>query len=338
MTSPRTCWRRCARALADWAVVAAVATAAVGCSPAPKTERAAEIFGTRVTVIIAGLPEAEAAEAAGEVLTHFEDMHRRFHAWRTGELQTLNLAIASGNLPLSVSKPMAEMISLAAEAQEKSGGLFNPAAGALFGLWGFHADEPPEKPPAKEDIQTLLVSGPGMDKISLRGRIVVDAPLAAQIDFGGIAKGAALDAARDILRRRNIGGALINVGGNIMALGTSNGRPWRVSLRAAGQVIELRDGHAVATSGDSERFFIHGGQRYHHIIDPRTGFPATEARAAVAISGDFRHAGAFSDAAATALVIANEIEARRIARKFNLSAAWRASPGTEQAERIMQKQ
>ena len=158
-----------------------------------------------------------------------------------------------------------------------------------------------------------------MQDARLSGRTLLSA--AGRLDFGGIAKGAALDDIRRRLRARGVQNALLNIGGNIMAMGSNDGRPWRVRLHPADKIILLADGEAAATSGSSERFFEFGGRRHHHIIDPRTGAPSVANLAATAVSAHPRNAGAMSDAAATALMIANEEEARRIASNFALSAA-----------------
>ena len=138
----------------------------------------------------------------------------------------------------------------------------------------------------------------------------------------------ALDEAREILRSHQIHNALINIGGNILALGNNGGSPWRIELRPATTqpslgVIILKDGEAVATSGGGERRFIYQGKVYHHILDWRSGEPASSTAAAVVISDDAQNAGAISDAAATALVIANQREAARILQNFKISVALR---------------
>ena len=302
------------------AALAATALLAAACGAPPQTVRSNEVFGTRVSVVV-NAPPATAGAAIGEVFAHFDSMHQRFHAWREGELAGVNRAIAGGNLPMTVSAQMAEMLALAADCARRSGGRFNPAAGKLFALWGFHADVSPQRPPPPHLIAAYLAAPPQPRDIRLRGRVLQSAPATAQLDFGGVAKGVALDDARDIFHRHKIRSALINIGGNILALGQNNGRPWRVRLSPVGGVVELADGEAVATSGGSARFFIYRGRRYHHIIDPRSGWPAAATTAASAISGDKQHAGAFSDAAATALVVADARAAPEIVKKFDLTAA-----------------
>ena len=128
---------------------------AAGCGGEKQTVRAAEIFGTRITLIVSGMAEERAAAAIGDSFAHMETMHRRFHAWREGELLRVNRAIAAAALPMTVSAPMAAMITLAADCERRAEGLFAPAAGALFSLWGAH-NNPPSRPPSAEKIAAHL--------------------------------------------------------------------------------------------------------------------------------------------------------------------------------------
>ena len=309
-----------------------------GCADESQIRRATEVFGTPVEITIEGMDKERAVVAMDEVFFHFDDMHRRFHAWREGELAVVNRAIAKQALPLTVSAPMADMLALAVEYTAKSDGLFNPAAGRLFALWGFHADELPTVPPSVSAIADYLLSA--SDDIVLRGRVLTSAHPHVQLDFGALAKGAALDQAHNILRHRGVQDALINIGGNILAMGQNGNYKWRVSIRPAKKtlgVIELSDGEAIATSGGGVRYFVHQGRRYHHIIDPRTGWPGKINTAAVVLSAAPRHAGAISDAAATALMLANDEEADRITRAFGIAAMRVDEHGVVRLSETMRK-
>lgn len=316
-------WTRRAPGFSVFACVAAPFF--LGCAE-PRVERAAEIFGTQITVAVSGAPEEKAAAAIGEVFAHFQTMHEQFHAWRPGELAEINRAAAENKFPITLSAESAAMISLSADYARRGEGLFNPAAGKLFALWGFHSDSPPARPPPAEAVKKYMRAPPDMREIKLGGNVLRFAPKNTAFDFGAVAKGAALDAAKKILLKRGVKNALINVGGNIMALGTNGGRRWRIALNLGktAEFITLKDGEAAAVSGGTARFFIYEGRRYQHIIDPRTGFPAENILAAGAVSADSENAGAASDAAATALVIADSAAAKRIVQNFELSAALRA--------------
>jgi thiamine biosynthesis lipoprotein len=99
-----------------------------------------------------------------------------------------------------------------------------------------------------------------------------------QIDLGGIAKGYALRQAAEVLKREGVTSALIDAGGDVYALGKRGGDLWKVGIRSPRSddilgYLEVED-LAVMGSGDYERFFIQDGKRYHHIFDPKTGYPA----------------------------------------------------------------
>ncbi|MGU9951175.1 MAG: FAD:protein FMN transferase [Gammaproteobacteria bacterium WSBS_2016_MAG_OTU1] len=292
-----------------------------GCNNTPQqqTIRSSEIFGTQITIIINGLSEDKAALAIGESFAHMENMHQQFHAWQEGELTIINRAIAADALPLTMSEPMAMMMAQSVDYARRSNGLFNPAAGKIFKAWGAHAHTP------AQDLPTLalasLLPAPKMEEVKLFGILLQYAPPESKFDFGAIAKGVALDNVRDILHRHEVKDALINVGGNIMALGKNDNKAWRVRLHPVGGVVDLMDGEAIATSGDLVRSFVSGKRRYHHIIDTRTGESSVLNRATTAISGDEKHAGAISDAAATALMIADDDEAQQFLKNFGLVAA-----------------
>jgi thiamine biosynthesis lipoprotein len=105
-----------------------------------------------------------------------------------------------------------------------------------------------------------------------------------QVGLGGLAKGWAVDRAVSELRRRGLRDFLVQAGGDLYAGGTRDGRPWRVGIRdPRGQEgapfawLDVSDA-AFSTTGDSERFFVDSGRRYHHVIDTRTCWPATASR------------------------------------------------------------
>jgi thiamine biosynthesis lipoprotein len=176
-----------------------------------------------------------------------------------------------------------------------------------------------EPPP---DAAVTRLSGRGFYRALLidswRGEPVVSfTDPDVEIDLGGIAKGYGVDRAVDALRRAGVTQALVNVGGDLYALGNAgDGGPWRIGIRSpeepgrlAGE-LEVRD-VAVATSGDYLQFFQHGGRRYHHLLDPVTGAPRVTAVHSLTIQADTCLA---ADAAATALYGMPRAEAERLLR------------------------
>jgi thiamine biosynthesis lipoprotein len=148
---------------------------------------------------------------------------------------------------------------------------------------------------------------------------------AVQLDLGGYAKGYALDRAAEILHKLGVNNALINIGGNIIALGQPGKRAWRIGIqhpRQAGALaaLELHDGEAVGTSGDYQRYFMLGDKRYCHLIDPRNGHPMQGVQAVTILTHGV-HAGLLSDAASKPLFISGVSGWRATAAQMNLNDA-----------------
>ena len=276
------------------------------CSPPPLYQQQAYVFGTLVEVSVYGAPEAQARQATAAVLTRFDALHRQLHAWQPSELSRLNAALAKGERA-TVSPELAAMLRDAQALSTQSGDLFNPAIGGLIALWGFHADAPQAKVPDADAIAGWVARQPRMGDLVIEGATVSSRNPAVQIDLGGYAKGVALDEAVAILKKHGIKSALVNIGGNVIALGQHGDRPWRVGIqhpRKAGTLatLDLRDGEAIGTSGDYQRYFEVAGRRYSHLIDPRTGHPATGMQSVtVLVRGE--HAGTRSDALSKPLFI-----------------------------------
>jgi thiamine biosynthesis lipoprotein len=280
--------------------------ALAACSPPPLHQQQAYVFGTLVEVSIHGAPEAQARQATAAVLARFDERHRTLHAWQPSALSRLNAALARGE-QAAVSPELAAMLRDAQTLSMQSNDLFNPAIGGLIALWGFHADLPQANVPGAAAIAAWVSRQPRMADLAIGNDTVSSRNPAVQLDLGGYAKGRALDDAAAILKAHGIANALVNIGGNVIALGTHGDRPWRVGIQHPHQpgtlaTLDLRDGEAVGTSGDYQRYFEAGGRRYSHLIDPRTGRPATGMQSVtILVSG--KGAGTRSDALSKPLFI-----------------------------------
>ena len=285
-----------------WVVFLLLTLILVGCGKEPLYQQQAFVFGTQVEISIYGADAAQARTASAAVLQEFDRMHRAFHAWQPSPLTELNAAFARGERH-PVSPELATAIRSATHYAEASEHLFNPAIGRLIALWGFQSDEFKSALPAPDKIAALVQANPRMSDITVdaAGWASSQNP-AVQLDFGGYAKGLALDRARQILRAHGIQNALVNIGGNVIALGRRGARPWHVGVqhpRRPGAVLELdlNDGEAIGTSGDYQRFFELGGKRYCHIIDPRNGYPAQQVQSLTVLAAAGEDAGLRSDIA-----------------------------------------
>jgi thiamine biosynthesis lipoprotein len=276
------------------------------CSPPPLVQQQSYVFGTLVEVSVIDDLGSRAKPAIAAVLARFDALHRQLHAWLPSELSRLNAALARGER-VTVSPELAAMLRDAQALSNQSNDLFNPAIGGLIALWGFHADTPQTRVPDAAAIARWVDAAPRMRNLHIEGDTVWSDNPAVQLDLGGYAKGLALDDAVAILKAHGIENALVNIGGNVIALGRHGDRPWRVGIQHPRQpgtlaTLDLADGEAIGTSGDYQRYFEVGGQRYSHLIDPRRGRPA-EGMQSVTILVRGPHAGTRSDALSKPLFI-----------------------------------
>lgn len=283
----------------------ALSAATLRARPQTELHETAYVFGTLVEIVIRSSDAAEARVAAAEVGALFQELHAEWHAWRPGAVTTLNAALAQG-ATAEVSPRLAALVAQAQELSEQSGGRFEPGIGRLIALWGFHADTPPDgAPPAPEAIARLRDAHPSIADLRVDGTRISSVNPMVSLDFGGFAKGAALDLARAHLTGMGIRDAVLNAGGDVTVMGRHGARPWRVAIRdpfvwGAVAAVELAPGESLYTSGNYERFFEHGGTRFAHILDPRTGYPVQEIVSVSVLDTD----PARADAAATALAVA----------------------------------
>ena len=278
-----------------------------GCGSEPRARQAKFFaFGTEIDISLYGVDD-KTADATVELLENvFSESNHLWHAWQPSTLTNINQAI-SNDESIVVSDNVAQVIQLAKTIAIDSNHLFNPAAGQLFSLWGFHQDNwfQSRPPPDETALNKWLQSAPTMENITISNGALNSSNHYVKLGFGGFAKGYAIDKAIEALKQKDIHNALINIGGDLRAIGAHGTRPWVIGIRHPRQdgmiaSIALNDDESAFTSGDYERFFEFNGVRYPHIIDPRTGYPADQA-----ISVTVLHQNAsIADAAATALFVA----------------------------------
>ena len=316
------------------------------CGQAEPWRQESYVFGTRVDQAIAGMPEARARAAAERVLRDFDYLHRSYHAWQPSDLSTLNEAIAAGR-GHEVSAEFAAFIREAQAVAAAGDHLFDPGIGRLIALWGFHTDDIQPRLPEPGAVAALVAQHPSIADLRLDGNRVQSRNRSVAIDFGGYLKGVALDRAAASLRQDGIANALINIGGNVMALGSRDGAgtPWRIGIQhprpqsvggAPLATLDLRDGEAIGTSGDYHRFFEFGGRRYPHLLDPRSGFPAEGTQAVTVLVAPGPAVGMKSDALSKPIFIAGR-DWRAMAQKLGVAAVLKVgADGTAQATPAMQ--
>ena len=291
------------------------------------------VFGTLVDISIFGENEDRAKLLSNHLLQEFQNLHNRLHAWKDmsegkpSELGLLNTAFEQVNKPITLSSDLATMLADAKLLSARSGGLFNPAIGHLISTWGFQRDEFSAVKIDDEKIKNLVKSNPSMDDIVLKNNVAYSKNSAVKLDLGGYAKGYALDLAANFLRKEHVNNALINIGGNIIAIGKHGNKPWRVGIQhprkpIAIATIDLPNGWAIGTSGDYQRYFMLNGKRYCHIIDPRTGYPAQHSQSVTVLvppqPANHIQAGVLSDVASKPIFIESPENRKKAAQALGI--------------------
>lgn len=222
-----------------------------------------------------------------------------------------------GETPKEISPELLEVLKTSIKYSELTRGLFDVTIGPVTKLWDFK-QEPPYKLPAKDRLEAAL-SLVDYKRIKIESRTAGDdrwqgaLEPGMKLDLGGIAKGYAVDRAIEVLLKKGIAHGLVNAGGDIRTIGLNHKKKsWRIGIQHPREdkiltALELKD-LSVATSGDYERFFIKDGIRYHHIIDPRTGYPVGECISVTITAPSCIEA----DVAATAVFIAGPIEGMKL--------------------------
>lgn len=276
-------------------------------------------FGTLIEVTFYGVDRAHAETVSTEIEQQFMTWHHDWHAWEPGPLTATNARLAT----LQPFTPEPALLPLLAEANRLSrlsNHLFNPTIGKLIAMWGFQGNPLPAGTyPDPATIKLWLEQAPTVDDVSIEGAQIVSRNPQVAYDLGAFAKGYAIDRVIEHLRRRGINNAIINTGGDLRAIGTRGTRPWNIGIRHPRRDgilarIKTSGDTSVFTSGDYERLFEADGKRFHHILDPRTGYPATGASAVTVVHEN----AALADAAATALFVAGADEWRAIAQRMGI--------------------
>ncbi len=207
-----------------------------------------------------------------------------------------------GGQPVAVQERTADLLSFALRMAQETGGALEPTLYPVLRAWGFTTDE--NRIPSGGQIAGLLETV-GYDRVQVTadGVTVADGMM---LDLGSVGKGYAGDRAEQILREKGIDSAILDIGGNIQAVGTKpDGSDWKLGLRSPfGEgifgTLQIAD-KAVVTSGNYERYFIgEDGARYGHILDPRTGYPVDNGLASVTV---IAKEGKVCDALSTALFV-----------------------------------
>jgi thiamine biosynthesis lipoprotein len=283
-------------------------------------------LGTISQIHLYGLADPRLLDkAVGRVL----EIDQKMSAFNpASEISALNRN--AGRKPVRVSRETFLLLKQAREFGALSAGAFDPTVRPLVALWGIN--KKPDFIPAEEAIGRALklvdFRGLELDEAECTARLGKDGQAA---DLGGIAKGYAADEVRRILAEGGAKSAVINLGGNIVTLGSRpDGSPWRIGVQNPASVrgtalgtLSVKD-RSVVTSGSNERFFIREGVRYHHILDPRTGMPARSGLLSVTAVGE---SSMEADALSTAAFVLGMEKGTALLKKRRLEAVFATDDG-----------
>jgi thiamine biosynthesis lipoprotein len=253
--------------------------------------RSEKAMGTRVSVTIWTDDEAGAARAASAVYDEFDRVNRLMSSWLP-DSDVARINAAAGGEPVKVDPELVTVIQKALDIARATGGAFDITVGAFRGLWKFDQDldgSIPKKPQVEERLALVGYQNVEVDPANQTVRL---AKKGMRITLGGIAKGYAVDRAVALLHERNFVDFIVQAGGDLYVSGRKGDRAWRVGIRDprggpndSFALLELENG-TFSTSGDYERGLVIDGVRYHHILDPETGYPATRSRSVTVLAQD----------------------------------------------------
>ena len=294
-------------------------------------------MGTSYSVkLVAPVEPSRLDETATNIRARLEELDERLSTFReTSEVSRFNRY--PGTDWFAVSEETAFILHTGTVVSDRSEGAFDMTVGPLVNLWGFGPDGQPERLPTQGEIDALLAIT-GFESLDVRNSPPAVRRLrpGVQIDLSAIAKGYAVDELAVLLEMAGVDAYLVEIGGEVRARGVkSDGSDWKIAVespvagtRLIQNVVRLRK-MAIATSGDYRNFFEHGGKRYSHTIDPRTGWPIAHRLGGVSVISE---TAIVADAWATALLVMEPKQGLEIARREGLAATLivRADQGVEE--------
>jgi len=279
------------------AIILALLLAA--CSSPKDIHETRFIMGTLVKFTIAASDSAQAEPAIAAAAVEMQRIEDDFTIYGDHPNAVKAFNASTPGTPVTLPDEAASLLGIALAIKQHSDGAFDPALGKLNLLWGFSKDPPASAPPEQQDIQAAI---PPAHCIEQHGGQWLRTDARCLLDFGGIAKGYAIDRGIAILKQHGVHNAIINAGGDIRLIGTHGERPWRIGIRHPRHKndviakLNLQGDVSIVTSGDYERFYIYKGKRYHHLIDPKTGWPAANIQSATVMAANATLADAWSTA------------------------------------------
>ena len=246
------------------------------------------------------------------------DIETEYLSWTDEDSQIAKLNAASGETT-EVSDELAGYLEKIFQLAKDSNGAFDPTIGKIIRLWDITGENP--HVPEQSELDELL-KDVGYQKVSLDGDKVT-------LEKGATGKGIGCDVVSDFLKtQEDVSGMILNLGGSsVMAYGEKpDGSDWKVAVTDPRDVegdylgaITLEGGEFLSTSGDYEKYFMEDGKRYHHILDPKTGYPVWNGLDSVTVVCD---SGLLADGLSTACFVLGMDDALELLEKYNAEAVF----------------
>lgn len=250
--------------------------------------------------------EEEGTELASDIFSKLKEIEKTYISWRESEAEIAAVNASAGNSEgVEITGKMEEFLIQTLEIAQRSNGALDPTIGELSRLWDIDGENP--KVPTKEELDALLKKD-GYKNVTCSNQ-KVQLEENTSIDLGAVGKGIGCDEAKLLLEQeKEVNGAVISVGGSILTYGEKeDGSPWSVAVTDplhSGEsymgVLTLEGENYVSTSGNYEKYFEQDGVRYHHILNPSTGYPAESGLISVTVVTDN---GLLSDGLSTACFV-----------------------------------
>lgn len=301
-----------------------------------------DYFDTVITVVGYENSEEEFDAVADEIFSQFSEYHKLYSIYHRFDgmenLCTVNELRDGTHRTVKVDRKIIDMLLFSKDMYTLTGGTVNIAMGSVLSLWHdyrtvgmdnpAHASLPPMEKLKNAALHTDI-SGMVIDEENLT--VTLGDPL-MKLDVGAIAKGYAVECVAKSLEEKGITGYILNVGGNIRAIGTKpDGSLWNIGIEnpMGGDdylaYVDISGSRSVVTSGSYQRYYYVDGKAYHHIIDPETLMPAEGFVSVSVICGD----SGMGDALSTALFCMTEEDGLAIVESLqNTEAMWSRADGT----------
>lgn len=275
------------------------------------------LMDTFVSITVVSNSEDSADKAIDTAFSEIERLEKLSNFF-SSESEVSRINKNAGISGLGVSPDILDILNKAITVSEKTEGAFDVTIGPVISLYDFHKKIKPEENAVKKNLSLVnyreLIIDRNKSTVFLKKRGML-------IDLGRISKGYTADRAVEALKRNGINSGLVSIAGDIKAFGLKpDGKPWKIGIRNPRSkskeddiiaTIELSD-MAISTSGDYERCFILDGKRYHHLLSPKTGYPAEGCQSVSVITKEC----AFTDAFATGVFILGPEKGLKVLEKM----------------------